>query len=155
MKLLTLWSIIIKIIGIWYFFAVVQSTAVLLQFPFSGSSHQNPVSLSFILVLLIDGLIAFLCLFRTERVIHAFKLEKGMEEKEFPVNLTVANTLGLVMVIIGLYSLSESIPEFLGVVLSRNVTLPLFMASLSKVVIGLLLVLKTKELERLIGKYKS
>ncbi|WP_300663708.1 hypothetical protein [Fluviicola sp.] len=151
MKLITLWSIIIKIIGVYFAVSFVQITALLL----AGFASLNLLKSPEVLVsVLIHGAITFLCLFRTEKIIQVFKLERSIEEKEFQ-QVTFSNAVGLAIVIIGIYTLSEGIPEFLGTVFNRQSNFPACVLVFSKVVLGLLMVLKTKELEQLIHKYKK
>lgn len=106
--------------------------------------------LSTILLVLIQGLIAYMCLFRTKEIIQIFKLESTIEEKEVNVNLNESHVMRLSIAIIGIYSLSQSIPEFFGIF---NIGL-LFMLII-KVSIGLLMVLKAKEIEQRISNYRS
>ena len=151
MKLITLWSIIIKIIGVYFAVSFVQITALLLAGLASLNLLKSPEVL---MSVLIHGAITFLCLFRTETIIRVLKLERSMEEKEFQ-QVTFSNVIGLAIVIIGIYTLSESIPEFLGTIFNRHINSSAFIVVSSKVVLGLLMVLKTKELEQLINKYKK
>lgn len=151
MKLITLWSIIIKIIGIYFAVSCIQIAALLL----AGFTNWNFLrSPEVLMSVLIHGIITFLCLFRTEKIIRVLKLERSIEEKEFQ-QVTFSNAIGLAIVIIGLYTLSESVPEFFGVILGNTLNSSALIVVVSKVVLGLLMVLKTKELEQLINKYKK
>jgi hypothetical protein len=111
--------------------------------------------LTTLLSVLIQGLIAYMCLFRTAEIIRIFKLESTIDEKDLNVNLNTANVLSLSIAIIGIYSLSQSIPELFGVLLNKGGTFGMLFMMALKVSIGLLMILKTKEIEQRISNYKS
>lgn len=156
MKLITLWSIIIKIIGVIFAFSFIQSAIIMLQFILDaiGMGGMHGV-LTTLLSVLIQGLIAYMCLFRTAEIIRIFKLESTIDEKDLNVNLNTANVLSLSIAIIGIYSLSQSIPELFGVLLNKGGTFGMLFMMALKVSIGLLMILKTKEIEQRISNYKS
>lgn len=156
MKLVTLWSIIIKIIGVIFAFSFIQSAVIMLQLILDaigmGEMHG---ALTALLSVLIQGLIAYMCLFRTTEIIRIFKLESTIDEKDLNVNLNTSNILVLSIAIIGIYSLSQSIPELFGIVLNKGGTFGMLFMIVLKVCIGLLMILKSKEIEQRISNYRS
>lgn len=156
MKLLTLWSIIIKIIGVVFAFSFIQAAIAVLRFVFDAIGSGMGTGLITVLVtVFITGFIAFMCLFRTKELIQIFKLESTIEEKELNLNLNESNIMRLSIAIIGIYSLSQSIPEVFGVLLSKAGTFGILFMTFIKVCLGLLMILKAKEIEQRISNYRS
>ena len=156
MKLITLWSIIIKIIGVIFAFSFIQSAIIMLQFILNAIGMGGMQSvLTTLLSVLIQGLIAYMCLFRTTEIIRIFKLESTIDEKDLNVNLNTSNVLVLAIAIIGIYSLSQSIPELFGILLNKGGTFGMLFMIVLKVCIGLLMILKAKEIEQRINKYRT
>ncbi len=157
MQLKTLWSIILKTIGVYFAFSVIQLLffvgGMSVDLVFDGNSTSD---FTFTLgSLLVWGVVAYLCLFQTDAIIRLFKLEESIPEKYINTNIETKNVLRLAIAIIGIYSLSNSIPEFFAAFneVSLKDGLPLF--ALIRVLFGVVLVLKNREIEQLISRYQS
>ncbi len=145
MKLVTLWSIIIKVFGVYFAY----STIMMLVFALASFGMPN-VGPSGVLIFIVEALFAYLFLFRTDFVIQRFRLEESIPEKTIDTNFESSKILQIAIVVIGIYSLTQSIPELIG-------NLQLFMSkitllSLLKVVLGFLLVTKSSAIERWISE---
>ena len=70
MKLITLWSIIIKIFGVYFAY----STIMMLVFTLAAFNVNN-VGSAGLLVFIVEAIFAYMFLFQTDSVIKRFRLE--------------------------------------------------------------------------------
>lgn len=145
MKLFTLWSIIIKVFGVYFAY----STIMTLIFALAAFNMPN-VGPAGVLIFIVEAIFAYLFLFRTDFVIQRFRLEESISEKIIDANIESSKILQIAIAVIGIYSLTQSIPELIG-------NLELFVSkmallSLLKVVLGFLLVTKSSEIERWVSE---
>jgi hypothetical protein len=148
MKLITLWSIIIKIFGVY----LAYSTIMMLVFALATFNVNNfgPAGL---LIFIVEAIFAYVFLFRTDSVIKRFRLEESIPEKKIDANIESSKILQIAIAVIGIYTLTQSIPEFLGNL--ELLTSKLTLLSLLKVIMGILLVTKSSGLERWIAQHQS
>lgn len=145
MKLITLWSIIIKVFGVYFAY----STIMMLVFSLATFSMRD-VGPAGLVVFIIEAIFAYLFLFRTDFVIQRFRLDESIPEKTIDANIESGKILQIAIAVIGIYSLTQSIPELIG-------NLQLFVSkitllSLLKVILGFLLVTKSSEIERWVSE---
>ncbi|WP_430406133.1 hypothetical protein [Fluviicola sp.] len=148
MKLITLWSIIIKIFGVYFAYG----TIMMLVF-YLAAFNINKVGPAGFVVFIVEAVFAYMFLFRTDSVIKRFHLEESIPEKRIDANIESSKILQIAIAVIGIYSLTQSIPEFLG-----NLQLfasKLTLLSLLKVILGFLLVTKSSALERWVSRNQS
>ncbi len=145
MKLITLWSIIIKVFGVYFAYSTIMT------FIFALAAFNMPnVGPAGVLIFIVEAIFAYLFLFRTDFVIQRFRLEESISEKIIDANIESSKILQIAIAVIGIYSLTQSIPELIG-------NLELFVSkmallSLLKVVLGFLLVTKSSEIERWVSE---
>ena len=149
MQLKTLWSIILKTIGIWFAFAAVQ----LVFFIFAVSDFSKDMGVPAVVSLLIQAGLAFICLFRTDYLIGLFKLEESIPQKEITTNIETKNVLRLAIAIIGILSLSDSIPELIGILTGRP-SGSMVLLGVFKVLLGIVMVGRNYDIEAFIAKYQ-
>lgn len=147
MKLITLWSIIIKTFGVYFAY----STIMMLVFALAAFDMPNVGPAGF-LIFIIEAIFAYLFLFRTDFVIQRFRLEESIPEKRIDANIESSKILQIAIAVIGIYSLTQSIPEFLGNF--QLFTFKLALISLLKVILGFLLVTKSAAIERWISEHQ-
>lgn len=156
MQLKTLWAIILKTIGVYFAFTTIQLFFFIgglsIDMVFKGQTGTTFMNTTF--MLLVEGVLAYMCLFRTDSLIRLFKLEESIPEKQLSVNIETKNVLRLGIAIIGIYSLSNSIPEFIGL-LGGKASSNMFLISICKILLGLLMVIRNYEIESFISARQS
>ena len=148
MKLITLWSIIIKIFGVYFAY----STIMMLVFTLAAFNVNN-VGSAGLLVFIVEAIFAYMFLFQTDSVIKRFRLEESISEKRIDANIESSKILQIAIAVIGIYTLTQSVPEFLGNLELLNSKLTLL--SLLKVIMGILLVNKSPGIERWVSERQS
>lgn len=146
MKLTTLWSIIIKIFGIYFAY----STIMMLVFALAIFRDNGPYGF---IIMLVEGIFAYMFLLKTEYVIQRFRLAESISEEKIDANIDSSKILQIAIAVIGIYSLTQSIPELIG-----NMQLfvsKIALLSLLKVILGFLLLTKSSAIERWIFERQS
>lgn len=146
MKLITLWSIIIKIFGIYFAY----STIMMLVFALAIFRDNGPYGF---IIMLVEGIFAYMFLLKTEYVIQRFRLAESISEEKIDANIDSSKILQIAIAVIGIYSLTQSIPELIG-----NMQLfvsKIALLSLLKVILGFLLLTKSSAIERWIFERQS
>lgn len=145
MKLITLWSIIIKVFGVYFAY----STITMLVFGLAAFSMPN-VGPAGLMIFIVEAIFAYMFLFRTDFVIQRFRLEESISEKTIDANIESSKILQIAIAVIGIYSLTQSIPELIG-----NMQLfvsKIALLSLLKVILGFLLLTKSAAIERWVSE---
>lgn len=146
MKLITLWSMIIKIFGIYFAY----STIMMLVFALAIFRDNGPYGF---IIMLVEGIFAYMFLLKTEYVIQRFRLAESISEEKIDANIDSSKILQIAIAVIGIYSLTQSIPELIG-----NMQLfvsKIALLSLLKVILGFLLLTKSSAIERWIFERQS
>lgn len=146
MKLITLWSIIIKIFGIYFAY----STIMMLVFALAIFKDNGPYGF---IIMLVEGIFAYMFLLKTEYIIQRFRLAESISEEKIDANIDSSKILQIAIAVIGIYSLTQSIPELIG-----NMQLfvsKIALLSLLKVILGFLLLTKSSAIERWIFERQS
>jgi len=157
MQLKTFWSIILKTIGVYFAFSIIQMFFVIggLSVDLLFDGHFGSDFTLTVGSVLIWAVIAYMCLFRTDTLIRLFKLDSSIPEKYINANIETKNVLRLAIAIIGIHSLSDSIPELFGAFSETSLKHGKPMFTLLKVLFGIVLVIKNREIEQLISRYQS
>lgn len=146
MQLKTLWLIILKVFGVYLAYASI------ILFVFSlATFNTTSTGLTTLLVFVLEAVFAYLFLFRTEFVIQRFGLEKSISEKRIDITIKSSKILQIAIVVIGINSLLDSIPEMIGNL--QVITSKLTMLSILKVILGFLLLIKSVQIERWIASF--
>ncbi|MGV3610172.1 MAG: hypothetical protein ACO1N0_04420 [Fluviicola sp.] len=147
MQLKTLWLIIIKVFGVYLAYASI----VFFVFSLATLSTEKigPASL---VVFILQAVFAYLFLFRTELVVQRFGLEKSITEKRIDANIQSSKILQIAIVVIGINSLIDSVPEMIGNL--QVITSKLTGLSVLKVIIGFVLVIKSVQIEKWIASFR-
>lgn len=148
MQIKTLWAIILKIFGIY----LVYSAVILFVFVLATLNGENTWAAS-LLLFITEAVFGYLFLFKTDFVIQRFRLEESIPEKRIDAHIEIRKILRIAIMVIGIYSLTESIPEFIGNLPALGNKLTLL--SLLKVILGFLLVVKSPEIESWISSRQS
>jgi uncharacterized membrane protein len=112
----TFWTIIIKIIGIWF---VLDSLMVAYQFISYLFIKNNTGSLGFVLAtaglafltVLFYFLVLYLCVFRTDWIIDKLKLDKGFKDERIEINLHRSTILSISLIVIGGLLIIDNFPK--------------------------------------------
>lgn len=148
MKLITLWSIIIKIFGVYFAYSAIMM--LIFGLAAFNMDHVGPAGL---VVFIVEAIFAYLFLLRTDFVIQRFRLEESIPEKRIDATIESSKILQIAIAVIGIYSLTQSIPEFFGNL--EMFTSKITLLSLLKVILGFLLVTKSSALERWISEQQK
>lgn len=115
MALKSLWTIIIKIAGL---YIIWQSLLLLPQFfvlaTLGIKDHENSQVFVSELLLLTQGCICLLaawgCIFKTDWVIKKLNLEKDLEDEKFEINVHRSVVLKIIVVVLGGIFVADAIP---------------------------------------------
>jgi hypothetical protein len=116
MSIKTLFSIIVKIIGILFIQNIISSLYAMSSIFVMYNANQKtwPVfdilSASFV-GLLLYILLSWLFIFKTGYVINLLKLEEGFDEELLPLNIHQSTVLKIAVIVVGGYMLASSIPD--------------------------------------------
>lgn len=118
MKSNDLYHIIVKIFGLFllknFIYLIVQDmpTIIYIVASFGTEDGQIPILLSTFLLLAINGYIAYVPLFRTQKVIDKLKLNEGISE-EVTISMHRSTVLSIAIIFLGGYIVISTIPIFL------------------------------------------
>lgn len=170
MTLKTLFTIILKIIGIFFIKDVVN---VLMQsvgslwLLFSMSSYSGNASSVFVLmlnfVLLIQyGLLSYLFIFKTDAIIRILKLDEGFDDKTVSINVHRSTILSISIIVIGGYIVATELPNVVNQLINFfnireslvygqiNPNTQYVVLAVLKVIIGFILVIYQRKIVNLI-----
>ena len=111
-----LFNIIIKVIGIFFIKGIFISFTEMVSFiPYLTMSNHKTDSLftylSYLLLIVIYGLISFFLIFRTESIIDKLKLDKGFDQETILINLHRSTILSISLIVLGGILLADEIPH--------------------------------------------
>lgn len=113
----TLFTIIIKIFGLWMTFSILeiipQVLATLPMFIANGGININSSLIIMILIPVFYILIIWLLLFKSELIITYLSLDKHFEQDQLHFQFTAAEILRVVILIIGGLLILEAIPKLI------------------------------------------
>ena len=115
----SLFTIILKIIGLFLIKEFLVSLASLVSIGFSFAYRYDDLAgggiwviLASLLVVFAYGFIAHYLIFRTEYVLDKLKLADGFDQDEFPLNIHRSTILSIAVIVIGGYMVASEIPNF-------------------------------------------
>jgi hypothetical protein len=147
-------NIVLKIIGIFFIKDILQVVVQLFTIFYMvkyDRLEQIPMMLAInLLMLLIYLVLAFMLIFRTDRVIDRLKLDQGFQQENFPLNIHRSTVISISIIIIGGLLVADEIPNLCRQLFSywqekkftygtRNASLSYSIVSTTKIVIGFLL----------------
>lgn len=168
-----LFRVTIKIFGLHCFFEVLF--LIIPNLSYSEGFFSLSLTLSLI-YLVITGLIAFLLLFKTDRLIKLFRLEKGFDTENIDTkNLSTDGLFKFAIIVIGLLMVVNNIAQFLnfsylafkkqvsangldeidGMMLNQQLDYNWWIISGLNVLIGLLLLTNYKPISKLFAEKKT
>ena len=106
MTIRTLFTIILKVLGIFFiknFIETLPQLLSLLNFmnDFAGNQKLIIGLCEFSLMLFILGLLSYLLLFKTDLIIDKLQLDKGFKEEVIPLNIHRTTILSIAIIMIG------------------------------------------------------
>ena len=113
----SLWTIILKIFGIYLVLQIYYPLTQLISFIYMVFNHQvddNLQAISFVffsISIYLFLIIAFL--FRTDWLIGALKLDKSIKEEKLEINIHRSTVLKIVIMLAGIIMFADSLPLFL------------------------------------------
>lgn len=119
MTLKTLFTIILKMIGIFFIkdiVTILMQSFASLWFFVSASSYSDNFSNSFVLILnfilLIQyGLLSYLLIFKAETIIRILKLDEGFDDKTVSFSIHRSTILSISIIVIGGYIVATELPN--------------------------------------------
>jgi len=117
MKPRTLWTITLKIFGLYIFLQVLYALPLIFQAIAFFDGNNAPVSMGmiaqalFLISIYLFLIIAFI--FRTDWLINALRLNKGITEEKLELNMHRSTVLKIAIIISGLLLFIESVPLLL------------------------------------------
>jgi len=118
----SLWTILIKIMGIWFVLdsiRIIYSYLTYLLLAKSGEELRSVITAMGIVTLFVFFffLVLYLCLFKTHWIIDKFKLDKGFLEEKFELNMHRSSIYAISIIVIGGLLLIRSFPELCRLVI--------------------------------------
>jgi hypothetical protein len=113
----TLWTIILKIFGLYIFLQIFYPLSQLINVVYLIQPQNNDYALAgfsavlFSISIYLFMLIAFI--FRTDWVINKLQLDKGIAEEKLELNIHRSTILQIVVIISGIFLFIESLPTLL------------------------------------------
>jgi hypothetical protein len=113
----SLFNIILKVLGVFFFRDILVSLSQLLGF---ATQLGKPEAISELLwtvltiapVLVVEAFFSYLLIFKTEWFIKVFKLERGFDQETIPINMHRSTILSISIIVIGGYLVANEIPNF-------------------------------------------
>ena len=165
MTIRTLFTIILKVLGIFFiknFIETLPQLLSLLNFmnDFAGNQKLIIGLSEFSLMLLILGLISYLLLFKTDLIIDKLQLDKGFKEEVIPLNIHRTTILSIAIIMIGGLLIINELGNFCRQLflyyqevklskqnyLSKNPNILYSIISFVKIILGLLLIMYQKQI---------
>jgi hypothetical protein len=167
MSIRSFWTIFIKIVGIWLVFSsltVVPQAIFTLLTSYFPDSREGLLMLLVPVVLLTVGIYIYILtifVFKTSWFIDKLKLDKGFAEERINLNIHRSTVLSVAVIVIGGVLFLDSLPLFLRLffkgIQQYNITGEQFESEwvlfyFVKTIIGYMVMIKNKEIVRLIDK---
>lgn len=115
----SLFNIILKVIGIYFIttiFVALPTYVTLFYYYFSTPSANSKSNFSVILLILLSiflfVLVIYFLLFKTNKLIDLFNLDKGLNDDYLSINLHRSTVLTIAIIVIGGIIVIEAIPVF-------------------------------------------
>jgi hypothetical protein len=120
------WAILIKILGLYIILESLASVPNFLgsvYYVFSTTFGQDNsgflfLTLYYIVVICVYGLLFYYCLFKTDWIIDKLKLDKGFEDERFEFNIHRSTVLKIIIMVTGGVLLVDSVPMLCRQILS-------------------------------------
>ena len=165
MTIRTLFTIILKVLGIFFiknFIETLPQLLSLLNFmnDFAGNQKLIIGLCEFSLMLFILGLLSYLLLFKTDLIIDKLQLDKGFKEEVIPLNIHRTTILSIAIIMIGGLLIINELGNFCRQLflyyqevrlskqnyLSKNPNILYSIISFVKIILGLLLIMYQKQI---------
>jgi hypothetical protein len=113
----SLFNIILKVLGVFFFRDILVYLSQLLGFATQlGKPEDIPellwTVLTMALVLVVEAFFSYLLIFKTEWFIKVLKLERGFDQETIPINMHRSTILSISIIVIGGYLVANEIPNF-------------------------------------------
>jgi hypothetical protein len=166
----TLFTIILKIIGLFFIRDLLLSLPQLLSFILflkNGETLEAVWNLiSGGIFILLELLICYYLIFKTDWIIHRLKLTAGFDQEIVPFNMHRSTILSIAIILIGGLILVDEIPNLCRGVFTYieerrmnyselNKEVPYIVLSVVKIIIGILILTENRRLVSLIEKRKA
>jgi len=167
----TLFNIILKILGIFFikdFLAIIlQLLSVVLFLTKSDSAIEGISTLvSFLMILLVYGLVSYFLIFKTEMIIDKLKLDKGFDHQAISLNIHRSTILSISIIVIGGMLVVDELPNLCRQLFSyyqerrmthgqTNPNISYSVLSGVKIVIGLLIMTEQRKIVNLIERQRK
>lgn len=113
----TFWTILIKILGIWFIFSAVTFISQLIALLFISINAESGGTLtSYMVSILIIGIFTgfiWLMIFKTNWIIDKLKLDKGFQEEKIELNIHRSTILNIAIIVIGGWMFLDALPLLL------------------------------------------
>lgn len=115
MTIRTFWMILIKILGLFLIsgaLIVLPQSISFMYYAFKSGEFIDIVSVSAInlILLLIYGLLIWLCVYKTSWIIEKLKLDKGFEAEKIELNIGESKIITIAIIVIGGLIFIETLP---------------------------------------------
>jgi len=155
MQVKTLFSIVLKVLGIFFIKdiinSIIQTGSFMLWMPKQNSANFSNSDYSglwiVIIVTLFYGIISWLLIFKSDFLISALHITKGFDDQVIPLNIHRSTILSISIIVIGGYMVANEIPilcrqlftyyQQKGIIGNYNTSYTV--VSVVKIIIGLLL----------------
>jgi hypothetical protein len=165
------WTILIKILGIWFLLDSLQIIySYLTYIPLLSDASALSAIITALgmttLIIVIYLLVLYLCLFRTEWIIDKLKLDKGFIEEKFELNIHRSSIYSISIIVIGGFVLIRSFPQLIRQLLiyfqqgslprdySSNPTWSFILLNFIETIIGIYFVTSSGSIASFIEKHR-
>lgn len=151
----SLFNIVLKILGLFLFKEIILLLPQIFNvfyFVITGSPFSQAAWVLFttLLTIVLYWIAGYFLIFKSERIINEFKLDKGFDQETIPLNIHRSTILSISVIIIGGILIANALPEFCQNVYQYYLKIRYYydpnaetsnmMLSGSKVVIGIILI---------------
>ncbi|HVY76330.1 MAG TPA: hypothetical protein VG890_15985 [Puia sp.] len=116
MTLRTLFSIILKLFGLYFlrdiFISIPELLSVILFFKTGQTTEALWTMLSSSMILALELSVSYWCIFRSNWIINKLKLTDGFDTTTIPLNIHRSTVVQIAIIIIGGLLLTDEIPNF-------------------------------------------
>ncbi|RKR82462.1 hypothetical protein BDD43_2643 [Mucilaginibacter gracilis] len=148
MSLRTLFSIVLKILGLLLIKDFLLAVFQILIVVFTMSPSLETCVL-YAVVTVINGLLPYLFIFKSELIINVLKLDGGFDEDTIALNMHRSTMFGLCVIIVGGYMVASEVPVLVRLVFviyqeknelsATNPNVGYLLLSVAKIFVGLIL----------------
>jgi hypothetical protein len=156
MTVKTLFSIILKVLGIFFIKdilnSIIQTFAFIVMLGHSSRSEELDFKELLIMagITLIYGMVSYFLIFKSDILIEKLHIEKGFDQEVIPLNMHRSTILSISIIVIGGYMVVDEIPtlcrqlfayyQHKNLYLSSSYGISYTVLAAAKIVIGLLLI---------------